>query len=724
MRQDHDGITRRELGIVLGAACGVSSMTGQGTNPKRLDWTVGNSSIEQLLVLDNGRFTCAGLRDRRSGREWIHPAVPSDDFLVLGAIGEKPFRLTGEGAWRIANQGSEKSGGWRKLSLELKTGNVPIAVVREYLVHEQLPVIRARTTVRNDGDQPAVLHRVDTFNLRVAPVAEPLELHWINNFSRAMLPRPGNPIHSCTVTENVREVVRTGPYSPDMGWFSLEMGDRVEALIGGWEWSGPMAVAFGDLVDPCAIQGGLDPDGMNEPLPPGSSFSAPIGWYGFARDAEDQAALSHQLVRTALAPPLPKSDFPWVGYCTWACSLDEKSPYNEPGTHPWFPTEKNLLSQVDAAAAIGCEMYLWDYGWFPRVGDWWCDPKRFPNGPKPVVAAAKQRGMKVGLWLGFGNADEKSDVVRDHPDWLATWGGRPIPDKFFTRTGASVWNTRVLCLAHRPAREWVKQQISRVVDSFELDWFKHDFDLVTMCDAKDHTHTPGDSRVASCAGFYEVMDFVRQRYPALVCENWTNNSAVPDYGVLQRHHVQLIGDAYAAFVLRQMFYGHLMIFPVDRQHRYVRFEDSSGDLKTMLRSGFLGGPCTILSDPRLLSQEQRALLAAEIERYKKWRGLFAAAQVHTLGGRPHPRSWDATEFHVPSDGRAIVFVFRNDHRETSRAFVLRGLDPARQYRVETVDAGETRVVAGRDLMNTGLEVAIPERNRSELVLLTGMRKEG
>ena len=724
MKHDTDGITRRDFGLVLGTLYPLNALAEQTSNPTRTDWTVSNPGIELLLRLDNGRFGCAGLRNPRTGREWIHPTVPSDDLLVEGVAGEKKFRLTGEGSWRTAKETRDDSGGWRKLTIELKTDAAPVCIIREYLVHDRLPVIRSRTTVRNDGGQPVMLNRVDTFNLRVAPTTDPLELHWINNFGRAMLPRPGNPIHTCTVTENVREVVRTGPYSPDLGWFSLEIQDRAESLIGGWEWSGPMAVSFGDLVDPCAIQGGLDPEGMHEPLAPGAGFTAPMGWFGFARDAEDQADLSHQLVRTALAPPLPQKDFPWVGYCTWACSLDEKSPYNEPGTHPWFPTEKNLLSQVDAAAAIGCELYLWDYGWFPRVGDWWCDPKRFSNGPKTIAQAVKQHGMKLGLWFGFGNADKNSTVVREHPDWLAMWAGRPIPDKFFTRTGASVWNTRVLCLAHRPAREWVKQQISRVVDSFELDWLKHDFDLVTMCDAKDHTHTPGDSRVASCEGFYEVMDFVRQRYPSLVCENWTNNSAVPDYGVLQRHHVQLIGDAYAAFVLRQMFYGHLMIFPADRQHRYVRFEDSSGDLKTMLRSGFLGGPCTILSDPRLLPPAQRSVLVAEIARYQKWRNLFATASVHTLGGRPHPRSWDATEFHASAQGRAMVFVFRNDHPDATRSFTLRGLKPDVQYRVETVDAGKNHVAAGRELMAAGLELTIPERNRSELVLLSAMRKEG
>lgn len=707
-------ITRRDFGRLAGSAC-VAGLA-PAVSPQEGEWRAGNDSLVQVVRLEAGRFFCASLRDLGAGREWIHPALPSLEFRIDLTAGGREVQLTGAGPFRAARAETREANGWRTLKIELD--QPPFTVIREYVAHERLPVLRTRTSVRNDGGDTATLRRIDSLSIRVAPSPEPLDLYWINNFCRAMLPVPGNPIHRCSMTENVRQVLRTGPYSPDFGWFSL-MTTEGESLVGGWEWSGPMAVAFGDLVDPCPIEGGLDPEGMHEELAPGATFQAPMAWYGFSRGLDEQAELSHKLVRTALGPPLPERGFPWIAYCTWSSSfLDIKNPYNEPGTHPWFPTERNLLSQVDAAAGLGCELFLWDFGWFPHIGDWWCDPRRFPNGPRTVARAVKQRGMKLGLWLGFGNADDISAVVRQHPDWLASYGGRPIPDRFFTRTAALVWNTRALCLAHRPAREWVKEQLARVIESFELDWLKHDFDIITICDSTEHTHTRGDSRIASCEAFYEVMDFIRQKYPALVCENWVNNSGVPDYGALQRNHVQLIGDTYAAFVLRQMFYGHLLVFPPDRQQRYVRFEDSAGDLKTMLRSGFLGGPCTLLSDPRLLPPDGRAVLAGEIERYKRWRNLFATGRVYSLLGRAHPRSWDATEFYDASAGRGLVFVFRNDTAAAARTFPLRGLDAAARYRIEMIDAGETRVAAGGELMGTGLTVRIPERNRSDMILLT------
>jgi hypothetical protein len=686
-------LTRRQLGQSL--AAGLALPPAQENT-----WTIGNEAIGQTLAFEHSGLRCVSLRHRKTAREWIHPALPSEEMLV--SVGDPPVAVSGKGPLRLLRQARRSSGVWNELLLEFELPGASVTLTRRYLHHATLPVIRQQTILRNSGGKPVTVSRCDAFRLRVGPSPEPLELHWINNFGRAMMPEPGNPIHHASVDDNSRCQVRSGPYSPDFGWFALTQSRLGEGLVGGWEWSGPMTVEFGDRRDPCLIHGGWDAEGLAEPLEPGATLAGPMGWYGFFEGGLDEAAhLSHQLVE-ALAPPIRVEGAPWVGYCTWSASLDEKSPFNA-GAHPWFPTERNLLGQVEAAAALGFDMYLWDYGWFPRVGDWHCDPRRFPNGPGTVVRAVKKAGMKLGLWIGFGNADDDSEVVREHRGWLATYGGEPIPDRFFTRTAASVWKTRTLCLAHRPAREWVKEQLARVIDSFELDWLKHDFDLITICQDRHHTHTPGDSRVASCAAFYEIMDFVRSRWPNLLCENWMNNSAVPDYGVIQRHHVQLIGDAYQPFQLRQMFYGHVQVYPPDRQHRYLRFEDGHGDFLTMMRSGSIGGPLTILSDPRRMSEGQRRILKEEIARYRANRHLLVGARVSRLLGRPHPRAWDAVQFWRPDLRQGLVYVFRGDHPQAERTVPLRHLEGPETVRAVDLDTG-----AWHSVTNAALRVSLPK----------------
>ncbi len=712
-------LSRRDLGRLIVA--GTWSVAAARACPETSEWIVGTARCSQKLALAEGRFSCRSLVNGATGREWIHPAEPSDEFLVqISDENNRETTLTGTSGWRHAGHEErvDEKGG-RLTVITLESIAHPVRITRHYVSSASIPIVRQWTVVTNTGKLPLKIRRLDAFRLRMSPVPAALELRWINNFGRAMIPSPGNPIQLRAIDENTEQSIRTGPYSPDCAWFNLGISATGESLTGGWEWSGPMVVTFAGGVDPCLLSGGLDPEGMMEVLDPGASISSPAGWYGFVNgDLDDAARLSHTLVRAQLGPPLPKENFPWVGYCTWATALDAAgNPANEPGTHPWFSTEKNLLGQVDAAADIGCELFLWDYGWFPRLGDWWFDAARFPQGPKRIGAAVRKRGMKLGLWFGFANPVDESQVVREHPDWLAEYHGKPIPDDFFIRTAASTWTTRILCLAHRPAREWVKQQLIRVIEEAEIDWLKHDFDLITICQSRRHTHTPGDSRVAACEAFYEIMDFIRDRHPNIVCEHWMNDSSTPDYGVVKRHHLQLIGDAYDGFRLRQMVYGHLQIFPLDRQQRYLRLEHSEGELRTVLQSSMIGGPWTLLSDPRMLSAEQRRTLANEIALYKKHRLLFATGTVHRLIGRPHPRAWDALQLWDQSRGEGLLYVFRNQHPSSTWAIPLKGIDAGVSYDAEFLRTPRSARFDGANLVGVGINVELPRPNTCELIAL-------
>lgn len=678
------GLTRRRFAAALPAS--LVPVNGD----RRVE--IGNAGIQLELLFRSGTYRAVSLRNRITGTEWIHPALPSEEFCFeAGAL------ISGQGPLEWIGADQSQQGEWLRTSVRLRSAEPAVSITHLYLCHAALPVIRQQTIIRNEGAVPLTLKRGDVYRLRVAPSPDPLELHWMDNFGRAMLPNPGNPIHCASIDDNVEMAVRTGPYSPHCAWFALTLPGKGEGLAGGWEWSGPMEIRFGDRMDPCLIHGGLDVTQLAEAIAPGQELALPVAWYGFYKgNLDDAARLSHRLAE-AIAPPKPRRSWPWVGYCTWAASIDESSPFNA-GSHAWFPTEANVISQAEAAAAAGCELFLWDYGWFPRVGDWWCDPERFPKGPDRVVRTVKQLGMKLGLWVGFGNADDASRVVQEHPDWLATYNGKPIPDAFFTRTAASTWKTRTLCLAHEPARRWVKDQLARILDTFSLDWLKHDFDIITVCQDRNHTHTPGDSRYAACQAFYEIMDFVRKGWPDVVCENWMNNSGVPDYGSLQRHHVQLIGDAYHPFQLRQMFHGHVQMYPPDRQHRYVTLAPGADDLRTQIRSASLGGPWTLLTDLRRLTAEQLAQVREEIALYKSIRHLFAGARVYRLLSRPHPRGWDAVQFHDDRTGEGALYVFRGANPASKQTIRLRSLK-----QVELIDArGAQDVIISGPLLTVRL----------------------
>lgn len=96
--------------------------------------------------------------------------------------------------------------------------------------------------------------------------------------------------------------------------------------------------------------------------------------------------------------------------------------------------ESFLLKEIDAAADIGVEVVQIDDGWQKGRSSnssqsrgkgvwngywaadpefWTPDPVRFPRGLGPLVDAARNRGLSIGLWFGPDSSDDAANWERD-----------------------------------------------------------------------------------------------------------------------------------------------------------------------------------------------------------------------------------------------------------------------------------------------------------------------
>jgi len=88
--------------------------------------------------------------------------------------------------------------------------------------------------------------------------------------------------------------------------------------------------------------------------------------------------------------------------------------------------EANQIMHIDRYLEEGFKLDYWwmDAGWYiqnqgwPQVGTWEPDPKRFPNGFKPISDYARARGVKTLVWFEPERVAPHTWLSDNHPEWL------------------------------------------------------------------------------------------------------------------------------------------------------------------------------------------------------------------------------------------------------------------------------------------------------------------
>ncbi|MCX7841441.1 MAG: alpha-galactosidase, partial [Anaerolineae bacterium] len=59
-----------------------------------------------------------------------------------------------------------------------------------------------------------------------------------------------------------------------------------------------------------------------------------------------------------------------------------------------------------------------DDGFPPEMGDWLLVKPQFPRGLKPVLEEIRAAGFRPGLWIAPFTVGNRSQLYRQHPDWV------------------------------------------------------------------------------------------------------------------------------------------------------------------------------------------------------------------------------------------------------------------------------------------------------------------
>lgn len=287
-------------------------------------------------------------------------------------------------------------------------------------------------------------------------------------------------------------------------------------------------------------------DGFRKTLEPGGRFVAARGVYGTVKGGFQEAvrALTEYKRRTSPARFAEKPPVVFNEYmnCIWT-----------------DPTKQNLLPNIDAAAEAGAEIYCIDAGWYQTpgsreqcCGDWeWCDARFGRDGFLGILDYIRQKGMLPGVWLEVENCGARSRAYREMRDCLLRRNGEILGGEraFFD-------------FSLEKTRRYMMGVIDRLYAA-GVRYIKNDYNQ-TIGFGADGGEYPGEKLRASIHGFYQFIDAVRLKYPALILENCSSGAMRADHETLRRFSLQSISDQECCFLNPSIVSGSHACYPPEK----------------------------------------------------------------------------------------------------------------------------------------------------------------
>ncbi len=316
---------------------------------------------------------------------------------------------------------------------------------------------------------------------------------------------------------------------------AMPLGGAVSAsLSAAWLWqvenNGPWRWEVGEHVDDVfvALSGPTDVDHQwQQPLAPGSAFTTVPVTVALGRDLDAAvAALTHH--RRASRRPHPDNARPAIVFNDYMNTLDGD------------PTTEKLLPLVDAAAAVGAEVFCIDAGWYDDGGDWWpsvgaWQPStvRFSGGLAEVTDRIRSHGMVPGLWLEPESVGVLSPIAASLP-----------PEAFLQRSGQRIQEQERLHLdlRHPAARAHLDEVVDRLVLDFGVGYFKLDYNTDPGAGTDVNAPSAGAGLLGHSRAVLAWLDGVLDRHPDLVLEACSSGAMRADQAILARVQAQSTSD--------------------------------------------------------------------------------------------------------------------------------------------------------------------------------------
>ncbi|MGD0089485.1 MAG: alpha-galactosidase [Planctomycetota bacterium] len=480
------------------------------------------------------------------------------------------------------------------------------------------------------------------------------------------------------------------PTNSDMPYFNAAwQGEGVIVVLG---WPGQWAAEFNrDAKTGLRVRGGQELTRFK--LLPGEEVRTPLAVVQFWKG--DWIRGQNVWRRWMSAHNLPRPGGKPMPPALMMCTSD------------FYPGMKSSAAEemkyVDAYVNAGVKLDYWwiDAGWYPcgdgwpNVGTWEPDPQRYPKGLKEVSDYVHAKGMKLVVWFEPERVAGGTWLAENHPDWVL--GGK----------GGGLLN-----LGHPEARAWLTEHIDKLLVEQGIDLYRQDFNMDPLGHWRrnDAPDRQGITEIRHIEGYLAYWDELRRRHPDMPIDTCASGGRRNDLETLRRAFPLLRSDyRFEPAGTQGHTYGMALWIPY-----YGTGVGDSDDY--VVRSHWCPWLGIGRGEPRKagLDWTKYHQMVADLRKvFEYFSGDYYPLTSYSLENTV----WMAWQFDRPDLGAGLVQVFRRAESPYESAHLkLRGLESEAQYTVTDLDSGAAQELSGRELLEKGLQVAIPGRPSAVVIV--------
>ena len=220
-----------------------------------------------------------------------------------------------------------------------------------------------------------------------------------------------------------------------------------------------------------------------------------------------------------------------------------------------------ILKLADEGKECGMDMVVVDDGWFGQrngdtagLGDWYPNPKKFPNGLKQLVKDVHKKGMKFGIWIEPEMVNPDSELYRAHPDWCLNCKER-IPTLSRNQLVLDFCNPEVL--------EYLKASILKTFEGVDIDYIKWDFNrtLSEVGSPYLSKDMQDEAEFRYQLGVYKLFFWLRENFSNVMIENSSGGGGRYDLGMMAVSTQIWTSDNVGAKDRVRIQYGSTIAYP-------------------------------------------------------------------------------------------------------------------------------------------------------------------